>query len=424
MDPARTERIAASQARALTALMAQAITAVQAGNPVDSLLARFYHEHSEFGSRDRRLFSSVIFGYFRWKGWLDIVASSPDAACVFAYLLECTELHPAILNLANKAGLPESMMVPMGTRPPLEKSRALGQITGHTLNLNQLVPDWVLPLLDPAQIQRVMESFQSPPPTWLRTHPDDRDDILARLREQGGEPAAHPSVPSAVSVARGINLRALPRTCRTLVDVQDLASQVTGLVCDPQPGQSWWDACCGSGGKTQHLAALGGPSVSILATDIRSSILGELTRRLGETGIGTIRTALWDGATEPAPTGPFDGILLDAPCSGTGTWHRNPDARWRITRDTVIQLAGLQSTLLRACSTRVKLGGVLVYATCSLTTLENEEVITDFLKTTPGFRLDPFINPLTHARCDGLLRINPWDGPCNGMFIARLRRID
>jgi len=421
MDPARSDRIYERQATVLLDLYGKATITVRSGKPLDTTLSHFYHEHPEFGSRDRRLFSGTVFSFFRWKGWIDCVARTPDAACVFAHLLETTEIHPAILKLAERAGLSTDSLIPLGALAPREKAKELSRYTGTELSLNQLVPDWIIPMLG-TDADRLIEAFQAPPPTWLRTQPENRESAMSVLKETGTEPVAHPLIPSACSVTRGINLRALPRAIRHHIEIQDLASQITGLVCDPKPGETWWDACCGSGGKTLHLSALGGSSLSVLATDVRSTILEELNRRLGEKGNHSITTALWDGGTQPPPEGPFDGILLDAPCSGTGTWHRNPDARWRIKPDAVEKLIILQTQLLRTCATRLKSGGKLVYATCSVTRDENELMVERFLADTPGIALAPFINPLQQKSCNGMLRINPWDGSCNGMFIALMKR--
>ena len=421
MDPARSDRIYERQATVLLDLYGKATITVRAGKPLDTTLSHFYHEHPEFGSRDRRLFSGTVFSFFRWKGWIDRVARKPDAACVTAHMLESAEIHPAILKLAGQAGLPVDSVTALGALSIREKAQKLSQLTGIDLSPAQLVPDWVIPMLGDDS-ERLIESFQTPPPTWLRTRPEDRATVLPVLAEMGAEPMAHLLIPSALSVTRGINLRALPKTIRRLIDIQDLASQITGLVCDPKPGETWWDACCGSGGKTVHLSALGGSSLSLLATDVRPDILEELNRRLGETGNPSIKTAIWDGATQPPPDGYFDGILLDAPCSGTGTWHRNPDARWRIQREAVESLKVLQSQLLRACATRLKPGGRLVYATCSVTRDENEWVVERFLDETPGITLAPFNTPLSHESCHGILRITPWDGPCNGMVVARFHK--
>lgn len=421
MDPARAERIYDRQADLLVEILARLQASVGDGSPLDSQLSRFYHQHPEFGARDRRLFSGTAFSYFRWKGWIDRIAPTTNDACIFAHLLESAEVNPAILKLAGRSGLPDASLIPMGTLSPLKKATELRRITGMELSLAHLVPDWIIPMLGPEYVP-LLEAFQTPPPTWLRVRPEKRESTMAVLQQNGGEPIAHPTLSSAVSVRRGINLRALPRPIRDGMDIQDLASQTAGLVCGPRPGEIWWDACCGSGGKTLHLAELGGPSVTILATDLRATILDELTRRMGEGRLKGITTALWDGARQPPPEGAFDGILLDAPCSGTGTWHRNPDARWRTTPEMVAQLISLQSQLLRACASRLKAGGVLVYATCSVTPTENEDVVTQFLAKSPDFQLSPFVNPLDGTPCGGQLRIQPWAGPCNGMFIAKLAR--
>jgi len=419
MDPTRAERIAERQALTLMEALGLVREAVAAGMPADSCLSEFHRNHHEFGSRDRRLFSSVIFAYFRWKGWLDLLTDRPNVACVFAHLLEADELHPAVRKLATRAGMAEPLPDPMGSLTLPEKAEALERYAGHPFSLAQLVPVWVPALLGPDS-DRLIASFQSPPPTWLRTDPARRAEIVRALLEHGERPDPHAVVRSAIAVPRGINLRAIPHPTRDRLDIQDLASQAVGLICAPKPGQNWWDACCGSGGKTIHLAELGGPSLRLLASDIRPSMLQGLTRRLEEARLRFVETAVWDGTTEPPPGEHFDGILLDAPCSGTGTWHRNPDARQRTSREAVESLVGLQCKLLSTCAGRLKPGGVLVYATCSVTTVENEDLIAAFLAANPGFAPTPFLNPLTGQDCPGLLRINPWDGPCNGMFIAKI----
>ncbi|MEI8139211.1 MAG: RsmB/NOP family class I SAM-dependent RNA methyltransferase [bacterium] len=421
MNPLRSERIYDRQSEVLVALLEQAQAAAQAGQPLDSLLSRFYREHTEFGSRDRRLFSGTAFSYFRWKGWLDIVAPDIRVAAIFAHLLDSTELHPAMAKLAATCAITTPALSPMGSMTLDEKALSLGKRTGHSLDCAQLVPGWAIPLLHLPD-QRIISAFQNSLPTWLRAKPETRDSVLTALKELNAEPTPHPVIRSAIAVPRGINLRSLPRAIRDQIDIQDLASQATTLICNPQPHQRWWDACAGSGGKTLHLAELAGASVSILATDIRRTILESLERRLLETGIRTVTVAQWDGLKESPPQGGFDGILLDAPCSGIGTWHRNPDARWRTTEARVADLTAIQTGLLNACSSRLKPGGVLVYATCTLTPQENDAIVMRFLATAPDFKLESFINPMNGTPCTGKLQFMPWDGPCNGMFVARLKK--
>lgn len=420
MNPLRSDRIHERQSEVLLTLLTEAIAKVEAGHPLDSFLSQFYRQNSQFGSRDRHLFSGTLFSFFRWKGWLDIITHDVKAAAVLAHLLDTAELHPAITKLAASATLPQSLTAPMGTLTLEEKRSRLAAAGNVALTTAQLVPDWAFTMLSNPTPQ-LMETFQTPPPTWLRIQPGKTNAVLPAFAALNVNPSPHMLLPSAVAVPRGTNLRSLPGCVRPLVDVQDLASQVATLVCHPGAGQKWWDACAGSGGKTFYLAELAGPSTSILATDIRPTILERLNLRRQEVGIQTITSAVWDGVNHPPPDGPFDGILLDAPCSGMGTWHRNPDARWRLTQERVRELASIQARLLKACATRLNPGGILVYATCTLTSIENEELINQFLKQTPGFRLDPFTNPLDHSPCKGLLPIMPWTGPCNGMFIARMK---
>ena len=221
---------------------------------------------------------------------------------------------------------------------------------------------------------------------------------------------------------RGVNLRALSSELKGIVEIQDLASQVVGLVCAPRPAEYWWDACCGSGGKTLHLADLMGGKGRILATDVRPGMLEGLSRRLHEAHIPGIEVRQWDGLKDAPPHAQFHGVLVDAPCSGLGTWHRNPDARWRTTRAEVERLAGVQLALLKAAASKVRPGGTLVYATCTLTRLENDEAIDQFLAAMPEFAPADFANPLDGTMCPGRLWILPSETPCNGMFIARCVR--
>jgi 16S rRNA (cytosine967-C5)-methyltransferase len=227
-------------------------------------------------------------------------------------------------------------------------------------------------------------------------------------------------LPDALQIPRGLNLRALSPQLTGLMEIQDLASQAVGIVCAPRAGERWWDACCGSGGKALHLADLMGETGRVLATDIRAGTLDEMTRRMRASRLRSIEIRKWDGTA--APDALFDGVLVDAPCSGLGTWHRNPDARWRTSPAEIDRLATLQLGLLRTCAQRVKPGGVLVYATCTLTAPENDGVIDEFLSDGGDFLPASFPSPLDGSTCEGRLWIYPWQAGCNGMFIARFMR--
>jgi len=161
---------------------------------------------------------------------------------------------------------------------------------------------------------------------------------------------------------------------------------------------------------------------TILATDVRSGSLGVLRKRAQGRGGNMIACRVWDGTRDPAPGRCFDGVLIDAPCSGIGTWARNPDARWRTTEHDIAQRRIIQEQLLLAGADKVRPGGRLVYAVCTLTEAETQAVITGFLGTRSDFQLEPTPHPLTGRPAPGQIWIWPWEADSNGMFIARMHR--
>jgi 16S rRNA (cytosine967-C5)-methyltransferase len=163
---------------------------------------------------------------------------------------------------------------------------------------------------------------------------------------------------------------------------------------------------------------------TIVATEIRAPMRQNFHKRLQRCGIRIIGIHAWDGTAITAPSRLFDGVLVDAPCSGLGTWGRNPDARWRISEDTVARLAETQIALLTTAADKVRPRGRLVYSVCTLTEKETHQVVEFFIKSRGDFRLSPAVHPLTGVPAPGPIWIWPWDGPCNGMFIAVMQRTD
>jgi len=198
----------------------------------------------------------------------------------------------------------------------------------------------------------------------------------------------------AASGERGIYELACHREGR--VEIQDLASQSIGLSVQAEPGHFVWDVCAGGGGKSLQLATIMHNSGAVYATDLRAVALADLRRRARSAGFTSIRAHEWDGALLPdfgktvTRRGGFDRVLVDAPCSGSGTWRRNPDGRLRADLSDPASLSGLttvQGHLLGVAADGVKPGGRLVYATCSWLAAENEEIVAAFLAARPEFSL-------------------------------------
>jgi len=207
-------------------------------------------------------------------------------------------------------------------------------------------------------------------------------------------------------------------------EIQDISSQAVGLLCAPQPGETWWDACAGEGGKTLHLSDLMENQGLLWATDRSMQRLQILKRRAARARCFNYRSAPWDGTARLPTKTKFDGVLVDAPCSGIGTWQRNPHARWTVSPADVRELAEVQKKLLAHVAAAVKPGGKLIYAACTLTRAETVEVADWFNQQAGDF--EPMHLPRLWTRDQGrpasaTATIWPQESEGNGMFVAGWR---
>ncbi|MEI7437289.1 MAG: hypothetical protein WCL16_10865, partial [bacterium] len=249
------DKALARQGAWLAQIIPDVSAAVARGIPADQHLAAFYRAHHEFGSRDRRLFSAVAFAWFRWRGWLSALPQAdPATASVLAHALDSDEeLQPAVMALARTTQLPVAALRPLGAETLAAKALALSAWTGMACPVwRDLLPSWVWPHLPPpegsdcdAHHQRLADIFQHRVPTWLRLRPGAADALHAALVEAGVTVTPHPRMAAALAIPAGTGLRALTARFPNAFDIQDIASQVVSVICAPQPGAHWWDACAG-----------------------------------------------------------------------------------------------------------------------------------------------------------------------------------
>lgn len=230
------------------------------------------------------------------------------------------------------------------------------------------------------------------PPLWLRVQSREEINVIhEKLLSQG--------VNAALNVEYGIHVQGGKGINTTLeyqsgdIEIQDLASQLIARAVKVMPGQKVWDACAGAGGKTLAIAAQMNNKGALVATDLHAYKLDELKRRAKRAGIFNVRAFSWSGEEplrlprEVAQQQGFDWVLVDAPCSSSGTWRRNPDARWRFDEADTQELIQLQRKILRNAAAAVRKGGYLVYATCSWQVGENEDQMNWFIQQQPQFSL-------------------------------------
>jgi 16S rRNA (cytosine967-C5)-methyltransferase len=411
--------------------------------PADRTLSGFFRENRQLGSRDRQFISESVYALLRhWgvlrrflpeerraeleSGVIRIGRVELEALLFAALYLDGSNL-PAADAIAKELNIPWPKPKLDSPSPFLGKADALAAIFGVDVQFcdRDLLPNWVFDLL-PADfpLERFLTDLLRRPPMWLRIQTPDLDRLSTELQACGSELRKVENIPNALGVVQPkVNLFTLESFRRGEFEVQDLASQCIGLVAAPKPGERWLDACAGAGGKTLELAELMKRSGTVVACDVRSYKLDDLRVRARRAGFPNIVTREWDGKPfKGKQAGLYDGVLVDSPCSCSGVWRRNPDGRWMLAPKDIFEMATLQQKILEAALSAVRPGGVLIYATCSLFPQENGEVVKNFLSNHAEFQLEKFAHPLTGKICDGTLQIYSFDGDCDSMFVARMRR--
>jgi 16S rRNA (cytosine967-C5)-methyltransferase len=257
------------------------------------------------------------------------------------------------------------------------------------------MPDWVRgeypPWLEP-ELQRAfgdnllneMQAFIGRAPTDLRvnTLKAARSEVLESLCAQGLEATPTPYAPHGIRIAGDAGKLSETALFQSgAFEIQDEAAQIASALCAARPGMRVLDLTAGAGGKSLALAAAMENKGEIVASDVRGEALAELEKRAARAGARIIRTLCLD---HELPRGLFDLVLLDAPCSGTGTWRRQPELRWRLTRGRLAELTALQDRLLDQAARLVAPGGRLFYATCSILPVENQDRIAALTARHPG----------------------------------------
>lgn len=244
----------------------------------------------------------------------------------------------------------------------------------------------------PADVTEFLKRQNTRPPLWLRLNFPERAEEVRKELE--GEAFSLRVTGEALEATGLKGIFATEGYRKGLFEIQDLASQRIGGQVQCAPGQLVWDCCAGGGGKTLQIAARLKNKGAVYASDVREYKLEEVKKRVRRAGFFNIRTLPWDGlhalpefSKEVLNRGGFDWVLVDAPCTSTGTWRRNPDAKFRVEQRNIDNLIDLQLRLLSGASRAVRTRGRLVYSTCSWIVDENEGLVRAFLAAHPQFTL-------------------------------------
>jgi 16S rRNA (cytosine967-C5)-methyltransferase len=235
----------------------------------------------------------------------------------------------------------------------------------------------------------------------------------------------HTDAPQGLRIDPGVPVESFDAFRDGLIEVQDTGSQLACLALGAAPGETMLDLCAGAGGKTLAIAAAMEGRGRLVASDSDRNRLSRLAPRAERAGAAMIETRLINPGREVEMLHDLadgcDAVLVDAPCSGTGTWRRNPEARWRLTPQRLARFTQVQSRLLDIAAVLVRPGGRLVFVTCSLLDAEGADQASAFLARNPGWSADAIGLPLGRPRGTGW-RLSPFHDGTDGFFIARLSR--
>jgi 16S rRNA (cytosine967-C5)-methyltransferase len=384
---------------AIELLDAIIIAARDKGASADQLASRFFAERRYAGSKDRRAIRDLCWQAIRRFG------KRPETA------------RAAFVAMADQDAELAALFDGSGYGPAAisaDEPRGGGDV----------IPAWIAPmfaaLLDDAEKTALLA--RAPLDVRVNALKAERDAILAALPEAG----VLANTACGIRLPTGFAIDAHPLSRDGTIEVQDLGSQLISAACHAKPGMTVLDLCAGAGGKTLALAADMAGQGRLIASDTNRARLSQLGPRADRAGASNIETLLLNPQKEAAMlaelAGQCDVVLIDAPCSGSGTWRRNPETRWRLDAKMLGQLVNEQARLLKIAADLVKPGGHLVYAVCSLLQAEGAQQIAGFLTDHPSWQLaDPGISA---GRNDepGLL-LTPLHDGSDGFFLARLHKL-
>lgn len=380
---------------AIELLDAVIAAATSNGPPADRLISDGFRQRRYAGSKDRRAIRDLVYRAIRTCG---PVPESGRAA-----MLRVAQGDPELGALFDGS--------PYGPAPVS---------AGEAAAQGGVAPEWIERALAASQVDR--------PEALLGRAPlDVRVNRLKASREMLELPMAGERLPApdALRFPEGTPVEQWDAYLAGTIEVQDCGSQLACLAVGAQPGETVIDLCAGAGGKTLALAAAMENGGTLVAADTDRGRLSRLAPRAERAGAHISETVLLDPGRElPAlaqhETG-ADAVLVDAPCSGTGTWRRNPEARWRLAPARLTRYVETQARLLDIAAALVKPGGRLVYVTCSLLDEEGAQQAASFIARHPGWQADSLSLPLGTERGPGV-RLTPARDETDGFFIARLSR--
>jgi 16S rRNA (cytosine967-C5)-methyltransferase len=415
----------------------------QSTRAADSIIRYYFRARRYAGSGDRRATQALVYVILRKRGQLDWWGQR-----VGIEITSRLRVLIALILCSPWEGItPKDAFLPGKYGPgPLSESEAaaIAALCGESLDhstqpksISLNMPMWLEPLFCPEirdNYKTEIKNIKSEGDVDLRvnTLKSSRDEVLSELRDAGIEGMPTPFAPHGIRLERRLPLKGLSAFRHGLFELQGEASQLAVELAGVKPGQSVLDLCAGAGGKALAIAACMRNEGRLVLHDIDPARLRRAEERMQRAGVNIhenqVNTASF--SLEKIPNEEkFDSVIIDAPCSGSGVWRRNPEAKWRLNAERLSEHSAQQHDLLQIGAKAVRPGGRLVYMTCSILAEENRDRIDEFL-TTAGANFELVTLAVDWRRVTGQefnmdgadLQLTPARHGTDGFYVALLRR--
>lgn len=345
--------------------------------PLDLALHHYFRAHKSLGAKDRAFIAETVYGLVRWRGLLDALCLGEASWEKRLRLWQQGKLQGDDLPLHVRLSFPKTLFDLFVASHGLEKA------------------------------QEICLASNQPAPTTVRANAlKTTREALMQLWRPRYEIVPCETAPYGITFLKKINFFELPEFKQGLFEVQDEGSQILASLVQVKPGDAVLDYCAGSGGKTLAFAPLMENRGQIYLHDIRTHALAECRKRLRRAGIQNAQVAPAEDAKLKKLKKRMDWVLVDAPCTGTGTLRRNPDMKWKFSLEMLQRLVGQQRTIFERALSYVRPGGHIVYGTCSILKEENESQMAHFLQTYPLERVGTLLQSLpSEGGMDGFFAV-------------------
>lgn len=426
MEPAGFGDVQGRPSRPAAATAIKAHLAALKGKPLRGAISEALANEEKLGGKERRFAAWAARELSRHQRWIDLLAKThghPPSGfslegdlAILRYTLwrrhltrastERTLFEVALPGPLRPRSIPDALLkaVCESVEPELSPDPLERAATVHSF------PQWLAAAIarsaPPGESDAVLAALNRDPVLWLRIRPPGtRDTVIEKLRAEGVEVVGGPAPDSIRLTDEGRAIFESKQMKTGHLQVMDLGSQLLANLCAPRVGATVVDWCAGAGGKSLALADLVGPTGKVLATDLKRGRLDDARRRARELSVRNV------SFPQDVRLAEADLVLIDAPCSGTGTLGREPDQKWKLQWKKVEELVATQKKILDEVAAGVGEQATIVYGTCSVLNEENEAVVDSFLRSHPGWRLDGELLRVWPHRLDG-----------GGFFGARLTK--